>query len=1225
MKKRLLPLLLLGGSVCAQEETTPVLPALPAAGAGQTISGETSPPASGVLPQYAPFPEEGVYWIQDGGRMKRKFQLSFDEVSVGSRSSDSIQSFGPAADGLDALRLAEELSLVTGKTVWPVFYAADEERTPENRRLLSNRLHLILEPGADIGQFCTELGAHTVELFEGSRDEYYLKFSSPAAVLYAANSLVGAPGVLYIEPCLTRKYVPLAQAAPNDNFFDASYAPLMKYEGHADNTVRDAYQWYLENTGLNYPANSFNSFYTYTADPAANFARTLLRTDIRARGAWEYTKGVNARINILDTGVNVAHPDLLPAKDVISQYHRDYIDDDGDVRPINGIGTWVGTAAGGSGHGTNVAGIMVAAHNNGGIIPTSGQKELAGVAPDANFIAQRIDDQIDEVDLVRAIYTGGSVLDTPSSFGGVNYTKITYTNTPAWDTMSWLLTVGGNAPAPLFYARNVLNAFETTLGKNRNKKTGMGAVLVTAGLNNGNYRGNNNWDEFRASGMPLVVGAVSDAGARVAYSARGSNIAVVAPGASTDSNIRDEMFPSLEPRLTPTSIAPQSLPPFIEYPANPFVPMPFTASDLPASQVHIQISGTQLRRAGQPIVSLGATQTPGYTRNFTGCSASGAMVSGVAALISSLRSDLGWMDIQEIIMRSAEINQAPQWWDAYTKEVDIGWRESPTGKPYSHYFGYGVVNAERAAEWARAWKKLNVPIIKDGSLAFENYPPREKFLRKITDPVIGDFLVWDSLEKFRGQSLLNSNIPRSLGPVPAGFRIQRILVKINAPTNAEATKVVRAPMGIRLIAPPERDAIVDVANRPTIISHLMFPTKEDRGAGLNFWTFSTMHHLGAVHSTGKNLLLHIYGANINDTYGLTDGLEVKYIGTRDSEPVNMPPAFEANRPTGVLTATLGMAIVSGERGNVYRQAAPVGTPPKWVRGNLLRTWFGGKVPADDANPADPDTPGFRRVRSPHVMKPSPLPVAVLPAFLDHASYPAPLDVPNTSGYVPLDEPRWRTRALGAPAGPWQPGMPPGIVFDPDTGVFSGAPSQQGKFQIELTATNMFDFAPAPSVPDPALPNHLLIRPGRKLLIDVTIRPPGAVESFQDWSQSFFPGINPSVSPDGDEDGDGYSNYWEYLAGSYPNTFDDSAERENKTPFYQEIVTSTVPAQIKYHWTQNTVSSEVFQLQSSTDMVTWNALPNPTASYVRSGVNGYDFVTTPVTGERRYYRLKAVPR
>ena len=105
-----------------------------------------------------------------------------------------------------------------------------------------------------------------------------------------------------------------------------------------------------------------------TSDPMLSQQWGLSR--IRADEAWATATGAGVTIAIVDTGVDLTHPDLAANVDV--DHDVDFVDGKGDTDGAQDT----------SGHGTHVAGIAAAAANNG--------VGVAGVAPRATILPVRV-------------------------------------------------------------------------------------------------------------------------------------------------------------------------------------------------------------------------------------------------------------------------------------------------------------------------------------------------------------------------------------------------------------------------------------------------------------------------------------------------------------------------------------------------------------------------------------------------------------------------------------------------------------------------------------------------------------------------------------------------------------------------------------------------------------------------------------------------------------------
>jgi len=146
-------------------------------------------------------------------------------------------------------------------------------------------------------------------------------------------ALMSNPDVEYAEP----NYITHVTVTPNDSLFD--------------------YQYALYNSGQD------------IGPPGS--PQGIERADTKATNTWEETKGdENIIIAILDTGVDLNHPDLI---DKIYSSGYDFINDDSDATDDHA-------------HGTHVAGIAAAETNNG--------EGIAGVAWNCKILPVKILDDL---------------------------------------------------------------------------------------------------------------------------------------------------------------------------------------------------------------------------------------------------------------------------------------------------------------------------------------------------------------------------------------------------------------------------------------------------------------------------------------------------------------------------------------------------------------------------------------------------------------------------------------------------------------------------------------------------------------------------------------------------------------------------------------------------------------------------------------------------------------
>jgi subtilisin-like proprotein convertase family protein len=165
---------------------------------------------------------------------------------------------------------------------------------------------------------------------------------------------------------------------------------------------------------------------------------------------------------------------------------------------------------------------------------------------------------------------------------------------------------------------------------------GRGTIFLWAGGNGGESSDNSNYDGYANSIHTIAIGASTSSGNRASYSEPGANVVVVAPSSGG------------------TGI---------------------TTTDR---------SGTAGYSSGD------------YTSTFGGTSSATPTAAGVVALMLEKNPNLGWRDVQEILIRSA----------FKIKPADADWTNNGAGIPFNHNFGAGLIDATAAAGLADGWVNL---------------------------------------------------------------------------------------------------------------------------------------------------------------------------------------------------------------------------------------------------------------------------------------------------------------------------------------------------------------------------------------------------------------------------------------------------------------------------------------------------------------------------------------
>lgn len=163
----------------------------------------------------------------------------------------------------------------------------------------------------------------------------------------------------------------------------------------------------------------------------------------------------------------------------------------------------------------------------------------------------------------------------------------------------------------------------------------LGSIYVWAGGNGALTLDNVNYDGFANSRYTIAVGAINDSGMKSSYSEPGAPLLVSA-----------------------------------------------YSSDL------VGITTTDLVNTGN--------LSNDYTNGFGGTSSAAPVVSGVVALMLEANPLLGWRDVQQILARSARMNDP----------TDSDWVTNGDGLHVNHKYGFGAVDAEAAVDMALTWTNV---------------------------------------------------------------------------------------------------------------------------------------------------------------------------------------------------------------------------------------------------------------------------------------------------------------------------------------------------------------------------------------------------------------------------------------------------------------------------------------------------------------------------------------
>jgi len=387
------------------------------------------------------------------GRAQR-FTLSLSELVVdGGASGKRFEKLAVPAQ--DARHLLNQARAAGGPNTKLVLYPLGRENDPKARHFLGPRLLVQTQDRAATLAALKQQGLRVVDEPDYAPGSLIVEVTSggPEAIFRSLAALADAPGITSVGPLLGRYHQ--KHLVPNDSLF--------------------AQQWWLKNTGL---------------------SGGKVGTDMHVENVWNTYKGNGIRIAILDDGLDMLHPDLLPNVD--SANHFDWNDEPYDTNPQPLPHADPDEE---DSHGTSVSGVAAARGNN--------SQGVSGVAPEATLVGFRMlssqdPDGTDDAEDADMMSRGKDILDVKNASWGTGATA--YEMMPA---------------GPLMEAARQA---ATATGRG-----GKGTVYVWS-AGNGRDSGEQGQKDGATNSMHVTtVAGVDNKGALAYYSEGGSHIVVSAP------------------------------------------------------------------------------------------------------------------------------------------------------------------------------------------------------------------------------------------------------------------------------------------------------------------------------------------------------------------------------------------------------------------------------------------------------------------------------------------------------------------------------------------------------------------------------------------------------------------------------------------------------------------------------------------------------------------------
>jgi subtilisin-like proprotein convertase family protein len=233
--------------------------------------------------------------------------------------------------------------------------------------------------------------------------------------------------------------------------------------------------------------------------------------------------------------------------------------------------------------------------------------------------------------------------------------------------------------------------------------------------------------------------------------------------------------------------------------------------------------------------TLGITTTAGSntdcTNSFGGTSAAAPLAAGVVALILDANPNLTYRDVMHILVNTADV----------IDEANPDWQTNGAGRMFSHYYGFGRIDAAEAVTTAATWTPVEAQTSYTSPVQTVNLAiPQDS-----TTPVTSTITVPDNLNVEHVQLVFNATHP-SRGQIH-----------------------------------------VDLTSPQGTVSRMMFG-RPDTGANYNNWTMMSVANWGEL--SAGDWTINVYDCTNDGNVGTFNAYQLIVWGTDSTQPTPTPTA-----------------------------------------------------------------------------------------------------------------------------------------------------------------------------------------------------------------------------------------------------------------------------------------------------------------------------------------------